>query len=48
MWMDPERGFYVVLMTNAAHPSRDARRGYLWLRPEVTDLAWHAWRSSGA
>ena len=45
IWMDPESRFYVVLMSNAVHPSRDARRGYLWLRPEVTDLAWHAWRA---
>jgi CubicO group peptidase (beta-lactamase class C family) len=43
IWMDPDAGFYVVLMSNAVHPSRDARRGYVWLRPEVTDLAWDAW-----
>ncbi len=46
MWMDPDLGFYVVLMSNAVHPVRDARRGYVWLRPQVTDLAFHAWRAS--
>jgi CubicO group peptidase (beta-lactamase class C family) len=47
VWMDPDAGFYVVLLTNAVHPVRDARRGYVWLRPEITDLAWRAWRARG-
>ena len=23
MWMDPERGLYVVLLTNRVHPTRE-------------------------
>jgi CubicO group peptidase (beta-lactamase class C family) len=38
MWMDPERGLYVILLTNRVHPTRenDAIRG---VRSRVADAA---------
>jgi CubicO group peptidase (beta-lactamase class C family) len=38
MWMDPERGLYVILLTNRVHPTRenDAIRG---VRAQVADAA---------
>jgi CubicO group peptidase (beta-lactamase class C family) len=36
MWMDPERGIYVILLTNAVNPVRNTNR-YVPLRRDVAD-----------
>jgi CubicO group peptidase (beta-lactamase class C family) len=36
LWIDPERGVYVVLLTNRVHPSRHNER-IASLRPAVHD-----------
>jgi len=37
VWLDPERGFWVVLLTNRIHPSAENRR-IAEFRPELHDL----------
>ncbi len=36
IWIDPEQGFYVVLLTNRVHPSRDNSR-FVAFRPRLHD-----------
>lgn len=38
LWVDPELGLYVTLLTNRVHPERDAST-MPWLRPRFTNLA---------
>ncbi len=41
MWIDPDTGVYVILLTNRVYPSRE-RHGIGELRPMVADLAYEA------
>lgn len=43
MWIDPKSGVFVVLLSNAVHPSRDNKRVQA-VRPRVADLAVAAMR----
>jgi len=49
MWMDPDADTYVVLLTNAVHPSAESKRANLILgvRPKVADAAMGALAAGG-
>ena len=49
MWVDPDAGTYVVLLTNAVHPSAESKRANLILgvRPKVADAAMDALAAGG-
>ncbi len=38
LWMDPDEGIWVALLSNAIH-GRDGRRRYVHVRPRVSELA---------
>jgi CubicO group peptidase (beta-lactamase class C family) len=43
VWLDPDRGAGLVLLTARVHPERAAVRGIRALRPRVADAAWSAY-----
>ena len=43
LWVDPDTGLYVILLTNRVYPTRD-NRGHIPIRPAVADIAFSALR----
>ncbi len=47
LWIDPDQGLYVILLTNRVHPTRNNSR-HVPIRPAVADLAFQSLLRPGA